>query len=60
MKLNECHTSASSIEHVSICNRCKDVDVDSCISNVTMIASFNDEIAKLTIQTKTCKDELEN
>jgi hypothetical protein len=58
MKLNECHASSSSIKHVSICNRCKD-DVDSCISNVTMIASLNDEITKLTIQAKTCNDELE-
>jgi hypothetical protein len=57
VKLNECHASSSSIEHVLVCNRCK--DVDSCISNVTMIASLNDEISKLSVQDKTCKDELE-
>jgi hypothetical protein len=52
VKLNECHAFSSSIEHVSIDNRCKDVDIDSCISNITMIAGLNDEIAKLSIQAK--------
>jgi hypothetical protein len=59
MKLNEFHASSSSIEHASICNKCKDIDVESCISNVAMISSLNGEIAKLTIQAKTCNDGLE-
>jgi hypothetical protein len=34
VKLNECHASSSSVEHVSACNRCKDVDIDARISNI--------------------------
>jgi hypothetical protein len=33
--------------------------VDACISNIALIASLNDEIAKLNAQAKTCNDELE-
>jgi hypothetical protein len=58
VKLNECHTSTSSLEHVSICNRCKDVYVDSCVANVANIASLNDKIAKLNAQVKICNDVL--
>jgi hypothetical protein len=28
-KLNECHVASSSLEHVTIYNRCKDIDIDS-------------------------------
>jgi hypothetical protein len=38
--------------------RCKDVDVDSCITNVAKIASLNDHIGKLNAQAKTCNNEL--
>jgi hypothetical protein len=54
VKLNECHTSTSSLEHVFICNRCKDVYVDSCVANVANIVSLNDKIAKLNAQVKIC------
>ena len=46
------------IEYVSICTRCKDVDVDACIANVAMIASLNETIAKL--ETKIGNHELKN
>jgi hypothetical protein len=46
VKLNEWHASSSSIEHVAICTRCKDVDAHTYHSNVAIIASLNDEIAK--------------
>jgi hypothetical protein len=49
-----------SIEHVTICTRRKDVDVDAFHSNVAIIASLNDKIAKLNAQVKICNDELEN
>jgi hypothetical protein len=29
-KLEEANKSSSSVEHISICNRCKDFDVDAC------------------------------
>jgi hypothetical protein len=44
-KLNDCHSSTSSIEHISICTRCRDVDY--FIENVALIKSQNDHIAKL-------------
>jgi hypothetical protein len=56
VKLNEWQAS-SSLEHVSICNRCK--DVDSCIENVAIITNLNDNIAKLNAQIKISNDELE-
>jgi hypothetical protein len=56
MKLNECHASTSSTEHVSIYTICRDVDIDSCIAN---IARLNEESAKLIAQAKTCNNELE-
>jgi hypothetical protein len=58
-KLNECHASLASMEHVSICIRCKDVDVDSCIANIAKIAGLNEQIAKLNVQAKIFKYELE-
>jgi hypothetical protein len=58
VKLNDCHAPSSSIDHVSICIRCK--DVDACITNVVMISSLNDQIAKLDNQAKSGKVELEN
>jgi septal ring factor EnvC (AmiA/AmiB activator) len=37
VKLNDHHASSSSIEHVSICTKCKYVDVDACIANVSIL-----------------------
>jgi hypothetical protein len=48
----------STIEHVSICIRCKDVDIDACHAHVFIIASLNEDIAKLNAQIKTCNEEL--
>ena len=45
--MNVCYASTSSIEHISICPRCKDVD-----ANVAMIKSLNGHIAKLEDQAK--------
>ena len=46
-KLNGCHAPTSSIEHVTTCTRCKNIDVDAFIKNVTMIRSLNDHVEKL-------------
>jgi hypothetical protein len=38
------------LEHLIICNRCKDIDVDSCVTNIAMIAQVklaNDELDKI-------------
>jgi hypothetical protein len=45
--------------HVSICNRCKDFDIDACVDHASTIVKLNDGIAILNVQLKTCKDEVE-
>jgi hypothetical protein len=51
--------ASSSVEHVSICNRCKDFDVDACNNRVSTISRLNDENANLNAKLKTCKIECE-
>jgi hypothetical protein len=51
-ELNVCKSSTSTIEHVTICIRCRDVNIDA------MIKEQNDHIAKLNA--KIVKHELEN
>jgi hypothetical protein len=53
-KLEEFKTS-SCVEHVIICNRCKDFDVDACDEHLTSITKLNDEVASLNAQLETCK-----
>jgi hypothetical protein len=48
-KVNECHVASSSIEHVVICNRCKDIDAESCVANIAMIAHLNARIENLNV-----------
>jgi hypothetical protein len=45
------------VEHVIICNRCKDFDIDAYDEHVTSIAKLNNEVASLNAQLKTCKDD---
>jgi hypothetical protein len=54
-KLEEANVTKSCIEHVVICNRCKDFDVNSCNEHLNSIAKLNDEAASLNAQLKTCK-----
>jgi hypothetical protein len=54
-KLEEANKSSSCVEHVSICNRCKDFDVDACIEHLMSITKLNDEVASLNAQLKTCR-----
>jgi hypothetical protein len=53
--LEEANKSSSCVEHVIICNRCKDFDVDACDKHLNCIAKLNDEVASLNAQLKTCK-----
>jgi hypothetical protein len=39
-KLNECNVVSSSLEHVSICTRCKDFDFDACNYHVSTITKL--------------------
>jgi predicted nuclease with TOPRIM domain len=47
-KLNTCKLSASSVEHVTICTRCRDVNVEAIDDHLAMIKQQNDHIAKLS------------
>jgi hypothetical protein len=51
--------ASSSMEHVSIFNRCKDIDIDACNNHASTILKLNDEVANLNDQLKICKDECE-
>jgi hypothetical protein len=46
-KLSGCHASTSSIEHVPVCTRYKDIDVDAHVANIAMIKSLNETLIKL-------------
>jgi hypothetical protein len=47
VELNSCKPSTSTVEHVSICTRCRDVDIDAIRDHMTLIKQQNDHIAKL-------------
>jgi hypothetical protein len=49
----------ASVEHVTICNRCKDIDIDACSEHLVCISKLNDEVASLNAQLKTSKSEFD-
>jgi hypothetical protein len=57
-KLNVCKPSTSIVEHVCICTRCRDIDIEAIDDHLAMIKKQNDHIAKLN--TKIAEHELEN
>jgi hypothetical protein len=57
-ELNNSKPSTSTIEHVTICTRCRDVNVEAIDDHLAMIKQQNDHIAKLTA--KIAEHELEN
>jgi hypothetical protein len=58
VELNTCKPSKSTIEHIFICTRCRDVNVDAIHDHLAMIKQQNDHIAKL--DAKITENELEN
>jgi hypothetical protein len=54
-KLEKVNKTSSCVEHVIICNKCKDFDIDACNEHLTFIAKLNNEVASLNAQLKTCK-----
>jgi hypothetical protein len=54
-KLEVANGSSSCVEHVVICNRCKDFDINACDEHLASIAKLNDEVASHNAQPKTCK-----
>jgi hypothetical protein len=58
-KLEGVNKSSSCVEHVVICNRCKDFYVDACDEHLISITKLNDEVASLNAQLKTCKNDFD-
>jgi hypothetical protein len=58
-KLEIANKSTSCVEHVMICNRCKDFNIDACVEHLTSIAKLNGEVASLNAQLKTSKSEFD-
>jgi chromosome segregation ATPase len=46
-ELNNCKTSTSTIDYVSICTRCRDIDVEAIDDHLAMVKKQNDHIAQL-------------
>jgi 3D (Asp-Asp-Asp) domain-containing protein len=53
-----CKPSTSSVDHVSICTRCTDINVDAIHDHLALIKEQNDHIAQLTA--KINEHEIEN
>jgi hypothetical protein len=58
-KLEEVNKTSSCVEHVVICNRCKNFDVDACDEHLVSITKLNNEVASLNAQLKTCKNDFD-
>jgi hypothetical protein len=58
-KIEKLNVASSCLEHVVICNRCKDVDIDACNEHVSTIVKLNNDVASLNTQLKTCKANYE-
>jgi hypothetical protein len=48
-KLEKLNVASSCVEHVVICNRCKDVNIDACNEHVSTIVKLNNDVASLNI-----------
>jgi hypothetical protein len=57
-KLSICKASTSTVENVTICTRCRDVNIEAMDDHLAMIKQQNDHISKLTA--KIAEHELEN
>jgi chromosome segregation ATPase len=57
-ELNTCKPSTSTVDHVTICTRCRYINVEAIDDHLAMIKQQNDHIAKLTA--KINEHELEN
>jgi hypothetical protein len=57
-ELNTCKPFTSSVDHVTICTRCRDINVDAIHDHLALIKQQNDHIAQLT--SKINEHEIEN
>jgi seryl-tRNA synthetase len=58
VELKTCKPYTSTVEYVTICTRCRDVNIDAIHDHIAMIKQQNDHIAKL--DAKIAEHELEN
>jgi hypothetical protein len=58
-ELNACKPSTSAIEHVVICTKCRDINVDAINDHLALIKQQNDHIAQLTAKINEHKIENE-
>jgi hypothetical protein len=58
VELKSCKPSTSIIKHVTICTRCRDVDINAIHDHMALIKQQNDHIAKLDV--KIAEHELKN
>jgi hypothetical protein len=57
-ELNTCKPSTSSVDHVTICTRCRDINVDVIHDHLALIKQQNDHITQLT--SKNNEHKIEN
>jgi hypothetical protein len=57
-ELNVCNIPTFTVEHVTICTRCRDINVEVIDDHIAMIKEQNDHITKLNA--KIAEHELEN
>jgi hypothetical protein len=58
VELKSCKPSTSTVEHTSICTRCRDINIDVIHDHMAIIKQQNDHIAKL--DAKISEHDLEN
>jgi hypothetical protein len=58
VELKSCKPSTSTVEHVSICTRCRDINIDAIHDHMALIKQQNDHIAKL--DAKIAEHDLKN
>jgi hypothetical protein len=58
-KLEKVNETSLGVEHIVICNICRDLDVDAFNEHTSTIAKLNNDVASLNAQLKTCMDNYE-
>jgi hypothetical protein len=59
-ELNVCKPSTSTVDHVTICTRCRDVNVDAINDHLALIKQQNDHIAQLMLKSMIMKLKMKN
>jgi hypothetical protein len=57
-EVNVCKAATSTVEHITVCTRCKDVNVEAIDGHLTMTKQQNDHIA--TLNDKIAEHKLEH